>query len=280
MSLPVPCNLPGTVKQITPKGTLSEVILALDNPTMEITVLLSTTAAADLNLRKNDPVQAVIMKLEGALLPGTGEEVFTVKSKGGAWVTIKRGPATAAQIEADRKNNPNPTKYQELVWSMGFRFIDEYDTRIHDVLQNMGGCESENYHYQIESILDSDNFWKTIPYGRVCQAKIQSVMETYNNSPSVPTGDREAWLHGYASHKALEDAFAPPNYYFIRGPTLAGFVYNGRNDHLEPFTSSGLYSDERKKEMVWSVPVNLYRDLEKIGVANFKSFEAKLGRKK
>jgi hypothetical protein len=78
MILHVPCNITGTVKQITPKGVSSEAILALeDPPPLEITVHRSTTATAGLTLKKNDPAYTTIFWLKGAIPPGSEKEMVT-----------------------------------------------------------------------------------------------------------------------------------------------------------------------------------------------------------
>ena len=75
MLLPVPYNFPGTVKQIIPKGDSSEVILAFDNRTLEISVLITKTAMADLALKENVPAYAAIMWLKEAIPPGSGKKM-------------------------------------------------------------------------------------------------------------------------------------------------------------------------------------------------------------
>jgi hypothetical protein len=263
MLLPVPYNFPLKVKQITPKGGSSEVILALDNSTLEITVLITTKVMADLVLKKNDPAYAAILWRKDAIPPGSGAEMFTVKNQNGSWVTIKRGPATEKQIATAQENIENPTEAQKTAWSQGYVFLEDYNTKITDVWMKNDYCESENYQYQIETIRHTGGIWETIPYGADCEAKIRNAQDKYKNSIEKPKGDLEAWSHGYSSHEAFKAAFAPPNFFSVNGPSIAGFVYSGKDQKTDLFTSSGLSPGIN----AWPVPVNLYRESEKIGQA-------------
>jgi hypothetical protein len=276
MLLPVPYNFPGVVKQITSHGNSTEVILSHNkNPsedipknTLEITILLSGKTRELLSLKKKDAAYTTIFSHPGAIPPGSGEEMFTVRDLHKCWVTICRGPATKKQIEnaikqATIDHKPPPVEIQTM-WSHGYLFPEQYRGKIEDVSSKQGGCESENNQYQIETILQPSprNTWKTILFGTDCEAKILNQKEKYSHSTEHPVGDAIAWSHGYATHTTFMDAFDSAKLE-VNGPTLAGFIYSGSDSRCELFTSSGMSPGYK----TWAIPVNLYHNHEKIGTA-------------
>lgn len=273
---------PGNVKQITSRGQALDVILEFDNPRLDIPVTITMDANALLPLKKNSPVYAVILRRKGVKKSCREKKMVTVRNQNeNCWVTIKRGPATDAEIAAAKeKAGTHASEAQKEAWKNGFLDLGDYREKINDVWKN-GKCESENCSYQLETFLRSDKkFWDTIPYGTDCEAKIWNVRDTYNQGAGNPTGDREAWSHGYATHAAFEAQFGSDISAVADGPTLAGFMYNGDKEGCDVFNTSMFTvkkPDPGKKKsrekdteepVIWPVPVNLYQEKKHIGRAD------------
>jgi hypothetical protein len=282
MLLYVPYNYPGTVKQVTADGDSTEVILALSkNPsesklqnTLEITVLIKQSVPGTLSIKRKDPAYATFFCHNGIFPPGSGKEMHTVKNTEKRWVTISHGPATMEQIKKEREtamiNQSPPSATTEIMWSHGYLFADKYNDIIVET-DRKGGCEYEDNNYQIETILQPSprNTWKTILHGTDCKAKILNQQATFSYSAGHPAGDAVAWAHGYATHEALNAAFASPNFFEVNGPTLAGFICKGLDSPRELFTSQ----EELPGKNTWAVPVNLFHDTKCIGSSSVVNIE-------
>ena len=185
MLLYVPYIFPGKVKQITPKGNSSEVILALDRSTIEITVLITATAMADLALKIGVPAYTAILWLKGAT--PSAKKMVNIQAANNTWVTIPYGPATEAEIIAERKNiitnHGHPTPEQEKAWSLGYLTIGNLSLgeKIQDTMFNFHDCAPGTSIFQIETIRYQDGTWVTIPYSPECGAKILNVQERFKN---------------------------------------------------------------------------------------------------
>jgi molybdopterin-binding protein len=261
MLLPVPYNFPGKVKQITTTGHSSEVTLTFEDTSLEISVFITMEKIADLALKKGTPVYAAIIRREGAIPPGSEKSVVTVKHQDGDWVTIGRGSDPAALIAAARKKEKNPTKAQMDAWDNGYLYLDDYNGKVNDVWMRKEKCEFEKCPYQIEAFIHHNGLWETIPYCTDCNAKIWNARDKYAHDGKQPTGDLEAWNHGYASFAAYKAAFGAKNSFSVFSPFLAGFVYNGDTGTPDLFTAPGLTANEN----LWPVPLNIYRDLKQVG---------------
>jgi len=274
---------PGTVKQITSRGQALDVILEFDNPRLDIPVTITIDANALLPLKKNTPAYAVILRRKGVKKSCREKKMVTVRHPTqDGWVTIERGPATDAEIAAAKeKAGTHASEAQREAWKNGFLFQSAYHDRIIEVRAKKSGCESENCLYQFETFLRSDRkFWDTIPYGTDCEARIRNVRDGYSHGAGNPTGDREAWSHGYATHAAFKAQFGSDISACADGPTLAGFMYNGDKEGCDVFNTSmftvkkpgpgNKKSREKDTEepVIWPVPVNLYEEKGPIGRAD------------
>jgi molybdopterin-binding protein len=266
MLLRVPYIFPGKVKQITPKGDSSEVILALENSTLEITVLVTAKAMAALALKNGVPAYAAILWLKGATLPG--KNMVNVQAANKTWVTIPYGPATEAQITAARArtktDHGTPSDSEEEAWSYGYLDFEDLDEKIQETMFNYNDCAPCSSVFQIETIRYPDGTWVTIPYSTECAAKILNAQERFENSTEKPSPALlEAWSHGYSSLQAFSEAPGSFNGFRVDGPTLAGFVYTGQDREPDLFVSKGLSAGAN----TCIVPVNLYIGPGKIGQA-------------
>src|SRR5271169_1847512 len=124
MLLRIPYNFPGKVKEIIPQGDASEVILALEG-TLEISVLIATSAMKALALKKGVPAYTAIMWMKGAVPPDSCKKMITVQVANGTWVTIPSGPSTDAEIGAAREkaitDHSPPSPELEQAWSYGYQ---------------------------------------------------------------------------------------------------------------------------------------------------------------
>jgi len=274
MIVTVPYIFPGKVMQISTKGDSSEVILAFENSTLEITVLITKTTMADLALKENVPAYAAIMWLKEAIPPGSGKKMINVQAGNQTWVTIPWGPATEAEIIAARdkiiNNHCLPSPDEKKAWSFGYVTFEEFNQTTQNTLLQFNGCAPASSTLQIETIRYQDGTWVTIPYSPECEAKILNKKEQYKNTVQKPSLSLlEAWSHGYSSEQTFSEAPGSANGFRVNGPTLAGFVYTGQNRNPNLFISSGSSIGEN----AWAVPVNIYIGSKKIGQSQVATIE-------
>ena len=267
MLLRIPYNFPGKVKEIIPQGDASEVILALQG-TLEISVLIATSAMTALALKKGVPAYTAIMWMKGAVPPNSLKKMITVQAANGTWVTIPGGPATDTEIGAAREkaitDHSLPSPQLELVWSYGYLQIEDFMKVTQDIMSKDNGCASGSSKFQVETILYPHGTWVTFPYSSECEAKILNVKEQFKNSSQKPSPSLlEAWSHGYSSQEGFSQAPGSPNGFRVDGPTLAGFVCTGNDGRPDLFSSSGSSAGQ----CTLTVPVNIYLGPRKVGQA-------------